>query len=953
MKKTDISQLNPKEYIIARNIQQNNLKNIDLAIPHNKLVVITGVSGSGKSSLAFETLYEEGRRRYVESLSAYVRQFLGKIKKPLVDYIKGLPPAIAIEQKQSSSNSRSTVGTVTEIYHYFKLLYARMGKTYSPVSGKEVKRHAVDDVVDFIVQQPKGTRLYIMSPVYRLKDRTWKDELEIILQKGFPRILIHDKIEKVEELLIPFQQTAMAKEKKKIELGLQDEAYLLVDRIVMKDISASRIADSVQTAFYEGSGRCVIELLDDENECAAKRIPFSNSFDEDGISFEEPHPDLFSFNSPHGACPACNGFGELLGIDEDKVIPDKNLSVYDGAVLCWEGAKMSEWKREFILKVAKYDFPVFRSYNELTLAERNLLWDGDDDIEGISDFFEFLEGNTYKLHYRVFLSRFKGRTFCRTCQGSRLRKEATYVKIDDKSIGELLNVPISELYRFCLEFSERYNDNKIARRLMFEINTRLKMMVDVGLGYLTLNRNSRSLSGGETQRIQLIYSIGSPLTGSLYILDEPSIGLHPKDTFELIKILQNLKSLGNSVLVVEHDEDIIRSADQIIDLGPFAGTEGGELVFQGTIDEILDDPYSLTAKYLRDPHLVPLPISRRAGEGFIEFYRARKFNLNNLDFRFPVNALTVVTGVSGSGKTTLVREVIYQSFKNETSPYHPEPVNCSEVKGAIQKICYADFIGQDSIDRSRRSNPVTYLKIFDSIRELFAGLQISKIRGYTPAFFSFNVEGGRCDECKGDGKILVEMQFVADMNLVCESCGGKRYKSEILEATYNEKNIDDILNMTAREAMNFFKEHKNIVNGLEPLMEVGLDYLKLGQPTSTLSGGEAQRLKLASFLSKGHKSVEPMLYIFDEPTTGLHWNDIHNLLNAMNALIGIGHTVMVIEHNLEVIKNADYVIDLGPGGGDKGGNIVFQGTPEDMILCKESFTAEYLEKKMVARKATK
>jgi excinuclease ABC subunit A len=950
MKQTDITQFDPKVNIIARNIHQNNLKNIDLAIPHNKLVVITGVSGSGKSSLAFETLYEEGRRRYVESLSAYVRQFLGKIKKPLVDYIKGLPPAIAIEQKQSSSNSRSTVGTVTEIYHYFKLLFARMGVTYSPVSGKEVRRHQVDDVVDFVKELPEGTRLYIMSPVYRLKDRTWQDELEIILQKGFPRILIHDKIEKVEELLVPFTQSGLEKEKKLIERGLEDEAYLLVDRIVIKDISVSRIADSVQTAFYEGNGRCVIEVLDDQNECAARRVPFSNTFDEDGIAFEEPHPDLFSFNSPHGACPACNGFGELLGIDEDKVIPDKNLSLYDGAVLCWEGAKMSEWKREFILKSAKYDFPAFRSYNELTLAEKNLLWDGNDDLEGISDFFDFLEGNTYKLHYRVFLSRFKGRTFCRTCQGTRLRKEASYVKIDNKSIGELLNIPISELYKFCLEFSELHKDNQIARKLMFEINTRLKMMVDVGLGYLTLNRNSRTLSGGETQRIQLIYSIGSPLTGSLYILDEPSIGLHPKDTFELIKILMNLKSLGNSVLVVEHDEDIIRSADQIIDLGPFAGTEGGELVFQGTLAEILEDPYSLTAKYLKDPHLVPLPDSRRKGEGFIELKGARKFNLNNIDVKFPVNALTVVTGVSGSGKTTLVKEVIYETFKNETSPYHAEAINCSEVKGALQKICFAEFIGQDSIDRSRRSNPVTYLKIFDSIRELFANLQISKIRGYTPAFFSFNVEGGRCDECKGDGKILVEMQFVADMHLVCDSCGGKRYKSEILEATYNDKNIDDILNMTAREAIHFFKEHKNIVTGLEPLIEVGLDYLKLGQPTSTLSGGEAQRLKLASFLTKGHKSVEPMLYIFDEPTTGLHWNDIHNLLNAMNALIDIGHTIMVIEHNLEVIKNADYVIDLGPGGGDKGGNIVFQGTPEEMIKCESSFTAGYLKEKLLKRK---
>jgi excinuclease ABC subunit A len=950
MNKTDISQYDPKENIIARNIHQNNLKNIDLVIPHNKLVVITGVSGSGKSSLAFETLYEEGRRRYVESLSAYVRQFLGKIKKPLVDYIKGLPPAIAIEQRQSSSNSRSTVGTVTEIYHYFKLLYARLGKTYSPVSGKEVKRHQVDDVVDFVKNQPEGTRLYIMSPVFRLKDRTWQDELEIILQKGFPRILIHDKIEKVEELLLPFIQPGSEKEKKIIEKGLEDEAYLLVDRIVVKDISITRIADSVQTAFYEGNGRCVIEVLDDENECAARRVPFSNTFDEDGITFEEPHPDLFSFNSPHGACPACNGFGELLGIDEDKVIPDKNLSLYDGAVLCWEGAKMSEWKREFILKAAKYDFPTFRSYNELSTAERNLLWDGNDEIEGIMDFFEFLESNTYKLHYRVFLSRFKGRTFCRTCQGTRLRKEASYVKIDGKGIGDLLNIPISDLHAFCLDFTERHKENPVARKLMLEINIRLKMMVDVGLGYLTLNRNSRTLSGGETQRIQLIYSIGSPLTGSLYILDEPSIGLHPKDTFELIKILQNLKSLGNSVVVVEHDEDIIRSADQIIDLGPFAGTEGGELVFQGTIEEIMEDPYSLTAKYLKDPHLVPMPESRRQGSGFIEISGARKFNLNNISIKFPANALTVVTGVSGSGKTTLVKEVIYESFKNETSPYHPEAVNCAEIKGAIQKICYAEFIGQDSIDRSRRSNPVTYLKIFDSIRELYASLQISKIRGYTPAFFSFNVEGGRCDECKGDGKILVEMQFVADMHLVCDSCGGKRYKSEILEATYNDKNIDDILNMTAREAMNFFKEHKNIITGLEPLIEVGLDYLKLGQPTSTLSGGEAQRLKLASFLTKGHRSTEPMLYIFDEPTTGLHWNDIHNLLNAMNALIEIGHTIMVIEHNLEVIKNADYIIDLGPGGGEHGGNIVFQGTPEEMTECESSFTAAYLKTKMLMKK---
>lgn len=935
-----------QKYLVVKNVYQNNLKHLDLVIPHYKLIVVTGVSGSGKSSLVFETLYEEGRRRYVESLSAYVRQFLGKMKKPLVDYIKGLPPAIAIEQKKSAGNSRSTVGTVTEIYHYLKLFYARLGKTYSPVSGAEVRRHSVDDVTDFILSLNGKSRVIIYAPLLKNEKRKWQDELNLLLQKGFTRLYVNREIKMIEDIL---ENLVNSKGKKSSEfMGCPgDSCSILIDRLVMDSGDASmenRIADSVQTAYFESKGRCSVDV--EKPDGSFQQFHFNNSFEADGIIFEEPSADLFSFNNPHGACPACHGFGDLLGIDEEKVIPDKTLSLYDGAVVCWEGEKMQEWKRDFIRKSADYNFPVFKPYNQLSKAEVKLLWDGNEAVEGINDFFDYLESNSYKVHYRIFMSRFRGKTLCRKCNGTRLRKETEYIKVENRTLGELVDLPVEKLKQFFDEIALVYDENKVAKRLLHEIRTRLQMMVDIGLSYLTLNRNSRTLSGGELQRIQIIYSIGSNLTGALYILDEPSIGLHPRDTHELLKILQNLKDLGNSVIVVEHDEDIIRAADEIIDLGPAAGYEGGELVYQGTIAGADSNSDSITIQYLKGKRKIPVPAERRPMKHFINIIGASKHNLKSIDVNIPLGCMTVVTGVSGSGKSTLVRDVIFESFKNEISPYTPEPRFCRAIEGEFKKLLRAEFVGQDSIDRSRRSNPVTYVKVYDYIRELMSAQPLAKINGFPPAYFSFNVEGGRCEECKGDGSITVEMQFVADMHLQCETCKGKRFKDEILEVTYKGKNIDQILQMTVKEAVEFFKDHKAIVTGLQPLVTVGLDYLMLGQPTSTLSGGESQRLKLASFLSKGSRYEEPVMFIFDEPTTGLHWNDISNLLNAFNALLKVGHTILVIEHNLEVIKSADYIIDLGKEGGEMGGEVIFQGRPEELLSVKDSYTAVYLARKL-------
>ncbi len=924
--------------IQIKNAHQNNLKNIDLDIPHNKLVVITGVSGSGKSSLAFETLYEEGRRRYVESLSSYVRQFIGKIQKPKVDLINGLPPAIAIEQKRSTSNSRSTVGTVTEIYHYLQILFARVGKIYSPVSGNEVKRHSVDFVVNYILQQNNAEQINILAPLTNGNGRKLSDELAVLMQKGFVRIVADHQVFKISDLL-----DKLEKGEKLPILKKESELFILVDRIVPDpedEELAMRISDSVQTAFFEGHGNCVVEMG------AGKQKSFSNRLELDGIEFEESTPDMFSFNSPYGACPECGGFGEKLGIDEQKVIPNPNLSLYDGAVICWEGEKMKKWKNAFIKGSSEYNFPIFTPYNELNEEQRNLLWYGNEKIDGIYRFFTFIEENTYKVHYRIFLSRFKGRTYCHACKGTRLRKEALYVKVNGKTIGELLLLPLEELLDYFRTMQKSDKSNKIISRLMPEIMTRLQMLNDIGLGYLTLNRTSRTLSGGELQRIQLVYSLGSNLTGSLYILDEPSIGLHPRDTFELIIILKRLRDLGNTVVVVEHDEDIIRSADILIDLGPDAGTLGGKMVFAGELSKINIKTPGYTAAYLAGKLSIPVSRTKIQSGRIVEIKGARKHNLQNINIQFPVSAMTVVTGVSGSGKSSLVRDVIFDSLKTMNEGTKANPVYCDNIEIDYELINRVEYIGQHAIDGNRRSNPATYMKVFDQIRETLAGQPLAKASSLKPAHFSFNVEGGRCETCKGDGEILVEMQFVADLHLLCEDCKGKRYKDEVLEVEYNGKNIYDILNMTVAEATEFFYENKAIVNGLKPLMQVGLDYLQLGQSTSTLSGGEGQRLKLASFLNLSSRDNSQILFLFDEPTTGLHWHDISKLLDAFRALIDKGHTVLVIEHNMEVVKNADYLIDLGPEGGNEGGHVVFQGVPEEILKSSQSYTARFLERKI-------
>ncbi len=941
MLKEDISNLDTREYILVKGARVHNLKNIDIAIPKNKLVVITGLSGSGKSSLAFDTLFADGQRRYVESLSSYARQFLGRMSKPEVDYIKGIAPAIAIEQKVNSRNPRSTVGTSTEIYEYLKLLFARIGKTCSPVSGNLVERHTVTAVTEFILKQPEESVIIISSPIDQNKNaRPVKDQLSVFMQQGFSRIKINEKISRLDEVL----QTDI-KGVKLIEL--------VIDRIKLTDKNIdlkSRIADSVQIAFFEGHGSCSIEVeIGDEHNTYS----FSNRFEADGITFEEPSVNLFSFNNPYGACKSCEGFGSVIGIDPDLVIPNKSLSVFEDAVVCWKGEKMSEWKEELIKQAYKFDFPIHKPIYELSKEQYDLLWSGNEYFNGINDFFRYVEEQTFKIQYRVMLSRYRGKTVCPECRGTRLRKDASFVKVAGKSINELVLEPVNSLLDFFLNIKLNEFDRKVAERLLVEINNRLSYLQNVGLGYLTLNRLSNSLSGGESQRINLATSLGSSLVGSLYILDEPSIGLHPRDTGKLLSVLKQLRDTGNTVIVVEHEEEIIKEADEIIDIGPLAGTHGGELVFQGNFNELQNSKESLTAKYLYNQLTIQLPNKRRKWKEFIELTGARENNLKNLNVRFPLNVLTAVTGVSGSGKTSLVKNILFPSLRKLFGGYGEKTGKFDKLSGDYSRIANAEMVDQNPIGRSSRSNPATYVKAYDEIRTLFASQPLSKVRGYKPGYFSFNIEGGRCEDCEGEGTVKIEMQFMADIFLTCEQCNGKRFKDEVLDVKFRDKDINDILTMTIDQAIEFFSNPdkevalgKKIVEKLKPLQDVGLGYLGLGQPSSTLSGGEAQRVKLAYFLSKG-ASEAPTLFIFDEPTTGLHFHDISKLLIALNALIEKGHSIIVIEHNMEVIKCADWIIDLGPEGGDDGGFILFEGMPEDLIKVDKSYTAKYLKPKLV------
>ncbi|MGQ8338451.1 excinuclease ABC subunit UvrA [Sunxiuqinia sp. A32] len=915
----------------------HNLKNIELKIPRNKFLVITGLSGSGKSSLAFDTLYAEGQRRYVESLSSYARQFLGRINKPEVDFIKGIPPAIAIEQKVNTRNPRSTVGTSTEIYDYLKLLYARIGKTISPVSGKEVKRHQVSDVVNFITSFSEETRILICSPLVPKNGRSVMEEAELLLQQGFSRIETAEGIQRIDQLL----------EENKENL-CSGSCNLVIDRLMASkdEDNVSRMADSVQTAFYEGHGECIIKVYQEKNTLEEK---FSSLFEADGIEFDEPTEHMFSFNNPVGACPKCEGYGKVIGIDEDLVIPNKSFSLYQDAVACWKGESMKKWKERFMEHAVNYGFPIHKPYFELSEEHKTLLWKGKRGIKGIDEFFKMLEEKSYKIQYRVMLSRYRGKTTCPDCRGTRLKKEAGYVKVGDHSIQDLVLMPINELLDFFQALKLSENELNIAKRILIEIKSRLQFLFDVGLGYLTINRLSSSLSGGESQRINLATSLGSSLVGSLYILDEPSIGLHPKDTERLITVLRKLQKIGNTVLVVEHDEDIIRASDEIIDIGPKAGVHGGELVFQGNHKKLLKAKDSLTADYLNGTKSISTPKVRRKWNNYLEVLGARENNLKNLNVKFPLNAITVVTGVSGSGKSTLVSKILYPGVAKIMGGYAEKTGQHDAIRGEFKRLTSVEFVDQNPIGKSSRSNPVTYLKAYDEIRKLFSELQASKYQGFKPAHFSFNVDGGRCEECQGEGEIKVEMQFMADINLLCESCNGKRFKEEILEIEFNGKNIYDILEMTVNQAIDFFKDgktstEKKIAKKLQPLQDVGLGYVKLGQSSSTLSGGESQRVKLAAFLSKEKDS--PSLFIFDEPTTGLHFHDIKKLLDSFNALISRGHSIIIIEHNLEVIKSADWIVDLGPEGGKNGGQLVFEGTPEELVKIEKSHTAKALAGKL-------
>ena len=913
--------------ILIKGAKLHNLKNITVGIPRNKLVVITGLSGSGKSSLAFDTLYAEGQRRYVESLSSYARQFLGKLDKPKVDNIIGIAPAIAIQQKVNTSNPRSTVGTSTEVYDYLKLLFARIGKTYSPISGQEVKKHTVTDVVDAVMRYPEGTKLLLLAPVSIPKDRTVEQVLKLLLQQGYARILYKEEIIRLEEDNLPKNL---------------DNFQLVVDRVIVRhdEDFQHRLADAVDTAFFEGKGECYIQEMD-----GVVQTHFSNRFELDGITFLEPNVHLFSFNNPYGACPKCDGYGDTIGLDEDLIVPNTGLSVYENAIYPWRGETMSWFRDQLVNNAYKFDFPIHKPWFELTDEQKQLVWDGNKYFTGLTDFFKELEDKSYKIQNRVLLARYRGKTRCHECHGKRLRKEANYVKIAGKSISDLVELPIEELQIFFKELKLTDYEQEVAKRLLLEINNRLQFLTDVGLGYLTLNRKSNTLSGGESQRINLATSLGSSLVGSMYILDEPSIGLHPRDTERLISVLKSLRDLGNTVIVVEHDEDIMKAADHIIDIGPEAGTHGGEVVATGTYDELLK-ANTLTGKYLSGRLTIEIPKKRRTSPHYITLVGCRENNLKNIDVTFPLDMLTVVTGVSGSGKSTLVKKLLYPAIQKELDLGGEKIGQFTKIEGKYKHLQSVEFVDQNPIGKSSRSNPITYIKAYDDIRALFANQKLAKMRNFQSKHFSFNVDGGRCEVCKGEGEVTIEMQFMADVHLTCEACGGKRFKKEVLEVMYEGKNIDDLLNTTIDDAVAFFQKHKQtkIAEKLKPLQDVGLGYVTLGQSSSTLSGGEAQRIKLASFLSKSD-SKEKVLFIFDEPTTGLHFHDIRKLLDSLQALIEKGHSVIIIEHNVEMIKSADYVIDLGLEGGAKGGNLVATGTPEEIAKNKKSYTGKYLKLK--------
>ena len=979
----------PQHHIIIKGARVHNLKNMDVAIPKNKLVVITGMSGSGKSSLAFDTLYAEGQRRYVESLSSYARQFLGRMNKPDVDYIKGIAPAIAIEQKVITSNPRSTVGTSTEIYDYLKLLFSRIGKTISPISGGIVKKDSVTDVINFIMSLPNETQVTVLCPLYPHNNRSLKEELAVLMQKGFVRVEFRGKLSKIEDLLEDMSiiddgswlveevevkgERLKAKggsRKQKAESGKQEEetatvtaahhsVRIVIDRITKneEDETISRLGDSVQTAFFEGKGDCYVRYLA-PGEAPPKSSPagrtlesgeqerfFCDRFELDGVRFEEPTPNFFSFNNPYGACKRCEGYGKVIGIDEDLVIPDKSKSIYEGAIAPWRGEKMREWNDVLVKNALKFDFPIHRQYNFLTQEEQRLLWTGNKYFRGLDEFFKELEEQTYKIQYRVMLSRYRGKTTCPECKGSRLRQDASYVKISGKSITDVVLMALDKALVFFKTIELNETDAKIGKRLLMEITNRLSFLNDVGLSYLTLNRLSNTLSGGESQRINLATSLGSSLVGSVYVLDEPSIGLHPRDTQRLISVLKSLRDVGNTVLVVEHEEEIMKAADHIIDIGPEAGTHGGNLMFTGTYDDIIKDGNSLTGRYLSGKEEIAIPKSRRKWNDFIEIKGARENNLKHVSATFPLGVLTVVTGVSGSGKTSLVKRILAPALQKTLGNYNAEQTGMYDsIDGDYQKIEQVEMVDQNPIGRSSRSNPVTYVKAWDEIRNLYASQPVAKAAGLKPSAFSFNVEGGRCDVCQGEGEVKIEMQFMADIFLTCEACGGKRFKQHILDVTYHDKNVSEVLNMTIEEALEFFAKEPKIIAKIKPLMDVGLGYVQLGQSSNTLSGGEAQRIKLASFLVKGN-NTHKTLFIFDEPTTGLHFADIKKLLKSFDALLDHGNTIIVIEHNMDVIKCADWVIDIGPEGGDNGGKVIFEGVPEDLIKEKGSYTGQFLKER--------
>lgn len=925
-----------KSNIYIKGARVNNLKNIDVEIPRNKFIVITGLSGSGKSSLAFDTLYAEGQRRYVESLSSYARQFMGKMSKPECDYIKGLPPAIAIEQKVNTRNPRSTVGTSTEIYDYLRLLFGRIGKTISPISGTEVKKHTIEDVISTIGKYDEGTRIAVVAPICLPEKRKFATQLEVLLKGGYSRLLKGNEFILIEDII------------NNCDIANAQGYKLVIDRLALakEGDELSRFAESIETAFFEGNDECHIYVWHDGNVICHE---FSKKFEADGITFSEPNDQMFNFNNPYGACPRCEGFGRTIGIDEALVVPNPTLSIYDDAIMCWRGEKMSEWKRHLIHLAPQLKFPIHRPYCDLSDEEKDILWHGSGEFRGIDGFFKMVEENQYKIQYRVMLARYRGKTICPECHGNRLRQEASYVKVDGLSISDIVKMPITDLAQWFDNLKLNNHDTQIAKRLLTEIRNRLEFLIDVGLGYLTLDRLSSTLSGGESQRINLATSLGSSLVGSLYILDEPSIGLHSRDTKQLIGVLRKLQRIGNTVVVVEHDEEIMRAADYIIDVGPDAGRLGGEIIYQGDIDNLQKASNSYTLQYLNGEKFIPLPRHRRRWNSYIEVLGARQHNLKNIDVKFPLGVLTVVTGVSGSGKSTLVRDILYRAMVRHLGDAGDAPGAFHELKGDMSRITSIEFVDQNPIGKSSRSNPATYLKAYDEIRKLFADQQSAKQMGFSPAHFSFNAEGGRCEECKGDGTITIEMQFMADITIPCEACHGERFKRDVLDIEYRSKNINDILNMTVNQAIEFFSEttgssERKIVNRLRPLQDVGLGYIKLGQSSSTLSGGENQRVKLAYFLA--NEKPQPTMFIFDEPTTGLHFHDINTLMNSFDRLISQGHTVIIIEHNMDVIKCADHVIDIGPEGGEAGGNIVITGTPEEVAKCAKSHTGQFLIEKL-------